>query len=80
MCKELLITGKCFVDRREAEDTAEFNAIKNGVLNYEELIRFAENIDADLQPLYESSLLPYSPDHKKIQKLMVEILEDYYGI
>jgi hypothetical protein len=75
MAKEILTTGKVIVKRPDRE---ELLAIKNGLWSYEQVIEFAENADKELNSLYESSPLPYSPNREYIQDLCVGIVDDFH--
>lgn len=79
MAKEILSTGKVNVHRHDI-DADELKSIRRGELPYEELIKMTENIDNELDKLYQTSTLQNSADHKKIAELYKEICEEYYGI
>ncbi len=76
MCEEMLTTGQVIVKRPDWE---ELLRIRRGLWLYEQLIEYAETLDATLNDLYKTcNLLPYSPDIKKIDALCVEILEEHF--
>ena len=71
---EILEKGKVIVKRPDRE---ELLAIRNGSLTYNELIKCAENYQNKLDKLYSTSLLPKKPDDKEINKLLINITEDF---
>lgn len=74
MGEEILTTGKVIVKRPDAE---ELLAIRNGAWTYDELITWAEDMDAKLTRLYtESTVLPKQPDRKFLDRLCVELVEE----
>ncbi len=77
MGKEIL-TGQGVIVKRP--DREELLAIRHGEWSYERLIEEAEKLDAELNDLYDKSPLPHSPDDKAIDKLLIEITEEFYGI
>jgi len=79
MAKEILSTGKVNVHRHNI-DADELKSFRNGERSYDELMKITENIDKDLDELYQKSVLRKSADHKKIAELYKEICEEYYGI
>jgi len=77
MGEELLKTGECYVNR---PDAPELIAIKEGKYTYDEFESLLEGIEDHFDELYNKSTLPHSPDHKRINKLLYEILSDFYQI
>ena len=75
MGKEIL-TGKGVIVKRP--DREELLAIRNGAWTYEKLIDYAESLEAELNALYEKSPLPHSPNDKEIDKLLIDITQDYF--
>jgi len=75
--QELLETGECHVNR---PDAPELIAIKEGGYTYDEFESLIEGIEDHFDELYNKSSLPHSPDHKRINKLLYEILSDFYQI
>jgi predicted nucleotidyltransferase len=72
MAREILTTGKVIVFRPDAE---ELLAIRNGAWEYERLVEWAECEDAALADLYESSPLPRAPDVKRIDEVVVNLID-----
>ena len=77
MAKEILSQGKCIVFRPDAE---ELLAIRNGAWSYEKIVEYAENMDAEVKVLAESSILPYGVDQRLVDDLYVEMVEELWGI
>jgi len=77
MAKEILIEKKVHVFRPDRE---ELKAIRNGAWSFDQLLEFAENIDAELDVLYEKSDLRSKPDLKGISRLYKEICEEHFEI
>ena len=71
---EILEQGKVIVKR---PDRDELLGIRNGKLSYEELIKLAEHYQGRLDVLYEKSSLPKKPQSNKIDKLLIEITEEF---
>jgi uncharacterized protein len=74
MCKEILTIGDVLVKRPDRE---ELLFIRNGGWSYEQLIEEAEKIDNECKLLYETSTLQHTPNRKKLNKIVVEIVEEY---
>lgn len=77
MAKEILTTGEVFVHRPDAD---ELLAIRNGAWSYDKILAFAENVDSELNVLYQTSPLQKEPNRKKISSLYNEICEEVYNI
>lgn len=73
MAKEILLEGKVIVKRPDAE---ELLAIRNGAWSYEQLIEYADKIQAEIKDAYFKSPLPTSPDRNKIDLLCQSIIEE----
>jgi len=68
---EALQTGTILVRRPDAE---ELLAIRNGAWTYDELIKYAEDLDKQVrEDLYAKTLLPKRPDIKFAAELMLQI-------
>jgi predicted nucleotidyltransferase len=75
-CKELLTTGKLSVYREDHEDLLR---IKQGHYTYDQVIEEAENIEKELDALYEScTVLPKAPNRDEIDKLLVFTLANLF--
>lgn len=70
--KELLATGKLQVKRSDAE---ELLSIRNGAWNYDQIVSYAEGLDAEMAELEKTSPLPHKPDREALDKLCQEIVE-----
>lgn len=77
MGKEILTEGVVKVYR---PDRDELKAIRDGAWSYDKVVDYAENVDAELNELYEKSTLRHAPDHKGISELYKEVCEEAYGI
>ena len=77
MCREIMLTGKVVVKRPDRE---ELLAIRFGGMSYEELIQEAENLEAECEELYESSPLPRTPDREKLDRLIIEMTDEFLGL
>lgn len=75
MSHEILRDGEVIVRRPDAE---ELLAIRNGALDYDQLVETAERMDAELEELYEKSTLPHSADKEAINDLYISIVKDYW--
>lgn len=76
MCREILTTGQVLVKRPDRE---ELLAIRNGAWTFDQIVEWAEKEDLAMDELYKSSALPRSPDHGKINDLVVELLDRALG-
>lgn len=74
MCKEILTTGEVLVERPDAEELLD---IKRGKWSYQELINWAEDMDASLEELYKTSTLQKEPDRNAIDLLCQHIVVQY---
>lgn len=74
MGMEILEQGKVIVRRPDKE---ELIAIRNGAWSYEQIVEYAELCEKKLNILYETSTLPKKPNAVFVDKLCVEIIEDY---
>lgn len=70
MGKEVLSTGELIVKRPDAE---ELLAIRNGLWTYEEAIKYAEAIDAEIKELYANTKLRKKPDIKLAARVLIEV-------
>lgn len=76
MAHEILRDGEVIVRRPDAE---ELLAIRNGSFDYDELVKTAEEMDAELEDLYEKSSLPNSSDKEAINDLYIRVVQEYWG-
>jgi len=77
MGAEILEKGEVNVYRPDRE---ELRGILRGEWTYEQIVSYAEKIDASMDELYQKSTLRNKPDHKGISDLYREICEEYYGV
>ncbi len=75
MSHEILRDGKVNVHR---SDAIELLAIRNGLFDYDKLIKTAEEMDAQLEGLYETSSLPHSSDKEAINNLFIEVVQEFW--
>lgn len=73
MGHEILKEGKVQVLRPDRETLLN---IRHGKWDYDRLVETAEAMEENLEILHDNSSLPYSPDDKAINKLLIEITEE----
>ena len=71
---EILTEGKVYVKRPDAE---ELLAIKNGMWSYEQVIQFANDMQAKLDEAYKTTTIQKSVDYEKVNALYHKIYEGY---
>jgi len=74
MGQEILRTGEVQVLREDREELLE---LRNGLWSYDKLIEEAEKAEKELAYLYDKSPLQKSPRDKEINKLLIELTEDF---
>ncbi|PSB30748.1 nucleotidyltransferase domain-containing protein [Chlorogloea sp. CCALA 695] len=72
---EILREGKVIVNRRVAGDVDELKAILQGAYSYEQVMKMAEDLIAQMDEAMQQSTLPPSPDLKTINQLCIELVE-----
>ena len=72
---EILRTGELIVDRNLAGDIDDLKAILRGDYSYDELMKMAEDLVAQMDIFYEQSSLPHRPDLEQINDLCMELVE-----
>ncbi|MEA5595139.1 DNA polymerase beta superfamily protein [Rivularia sp. UHCC 0363] len=72
---EILRTQELIVDRRKVGDAADLKAILNGEYSYEQLMKMAEDLVAEMETVYQESALPNKPDLEQINDLCIELVE-----
>lgn len=72
---ELLTEGVLRVRRPDAE---ELLAIKNGAWSYEKLVAYADEMEKKVQEAAETSKLPVKPDSKKIEKILIQMVQKQF--
>lgn len=60
------------------KDREELLSIRNGKLSYDELVEMADELNRQLDNLYQTSALPHAPDADRINGLLLEIYRDYW--
>lgn len=78
MAVEILKDGEIVVDRSLAGDAQLYLDIRNGEYSYDELISMSDELEAEMDELYESTSLQNSPDVNAINDLLIEVYEDWY--
>ena len=63
------------VDRRIAGDVDDLKAILHGDYTYEQVMKMAENLVAEMEKIYHESTLPEKPDLEQINQLCMELVE-----
>lgn len=71
-CREILTTGKLNVFRADRDFLLD---IRNGMLTCDEIIKWSEDQDKELDALAAISSLPHDPDRNKIDTLCQQIVE-----
>ena len=74
---EFLTDGELHVVRQDATELIE---IKNGEWSKERVLKEAERLFVLAQEAYIKSPLPLKPDRKKAERLLVEILQEHFGV
>jgi predicted nucleotidyltransferase len=73
MAIEILQTGRVLVRRPDRE---ELLSIRDGAWSYDELVAASETLAGRAQGLRSASKLPSEPDHKALNRLCAEIVEE----
>ncbi len=72
MCREILVEGEVRVRRADA---AELLAIRDGAWEYERLLAWAAEQDAELGALERGSALPKAPDRERLDQLCLAVTD-----
>ncbi|MDB9438880.1 hypothetical protein BMF77_04177 [Dolichospermum sp. UHCC 0315A] len=72
---EILQRGEVTVDRNLAGDIDDLKAILRGDYSYEQLMKMAEDLVAQMDAFYEQSSLSHRPDLEQINDLCMELVE-----
>ena len=79
MAKEIAIEGTLHIDRTYID--ADFlTKIRNGDINYRGLMALVNQEEAEVKRLFEWSTIPHSVDHKAIDALLINVLEEFLGL
>ncbi len=76
MATEILDGKGVIVKRPDAQELLE---IRNGAWTYDQLMEWAQGMDADLAVAYKVSKLPHSPDRQEIDDLLIDIIDCHRG-
>ncbi len=63
------------VNRMAAVDTDELKAILKGEYSYEQVMKMADDLVAEMDVVEQQSTLPPSPDLNQINELCIEFVE-----
>ena len=72
---EILRTQEVIVDRNKIGDAEDLKAILHGEYSYDQLMKMAEGLVAEMEKVYEESSLPHKPDLEQINDLCIELVE-----
>ncbi len=74
-CKELMATGEIILPRPDREHLL---AIRNGLYKYDQLMERFDDINSELEHLYNNSVLPKKPKAEKADDLCIKIVETHF--
>ena len=74
---EILQQGTVVVNRQEAGDAAQLRSILAGDYTYEQVTQLADELVAELEVAFDRSSLPARPDLAAIDRLCVELVEEF---
>jgi len=72
--RELLLTGTITFPRPDSDIILE---VRNGSYSYEGLMELVGDIDSQFSSYSDNSVLPHSPDRKKVDELCIKLVGDY---
>jgi predicted nucleotidyltransferase len=75
--KELLLTGKLEYPLKERELLKD---IRNGKWCRTDIIQYSEQLESEIEALVIDSDLPHKPQYDKIEKLLIEMVEEYWAV
>jgi predicted nucleotidyltransferase len=73
--EQILTEGDLDLERNREQ----LKAIRKGEMGEQEIYDYFNQKEKDLEAVYNSSQLPYSPDESKIKSLLLQCLEMHYG-
>lgn len=76
-CEQILVEGD--LDLQEKGRREHMKAIRNGEVSQEDIERWFQDKEKQLEKLYHESKLQYKPDESKIKNLLLDCLEQHYG-
>ena len=59
-------------------DGDELRAIRAGAWTYEKVLEYADQMDSEMESLYNTSTLPYAVDKKAVSKLYIDMCEQFW--
>lgn len=68
------------LDRAQAGDREFLLDIKNHRLTYDEIMKYVEELKEKMEKAFEESTLPEEPNLEKLEKVLISIRKEYYGI
>ena len=74
-CEQLMATGTLDLEKNREQ----LKSIRRGEWKLEEIHDYFNKKESDLETLYTTSKLPYSPPEKDIKNLLMQCLEIQYG-
>jgi len=77
---EEILDGRGVIVNRRGVDADELKSILQGAWSYDELVAYADAMDAKLDALYETSTLQHEPDHAAIENLLMGVFEEHFGL
>ena len=80
MAKEMAEGKGMILDRREAGDRNFLLGIKKHEITYEELIKYVKSLEKDMTEAFNNSNLPDEPDQRLLEKIMIGIRKEKYGL
>ena len=79
MAKEIATGQGMILDRRVKGDRDFLLGIKNHEMSYEEVMKFATDLEKDMLETFKNSTLPESPDRLELDNILVRIREKRFG-
>ncbi|MCA6430189.1 MAG: hypothetical protein IM613_12210 [Cytophagales bacterium] len=64
-------------DRRLTGDADYIRSIRNGGIEYDEIMKQVDDLMLELDVAKQNTKLPRTPDHQTIEKEVVSIIKDY---
>lgn len=77
MLTEILRDGEVVVRRPDAEELLE---VRRGAWSYDKLMEFATDVEKSLPDILAKSPLPYEPDRKALDEVLVNVIIKFEGI
>lgn len=76
MGHEIISTGQ--VNTYREADREELLSIRNGALSYDELLKYAQDLEDQMRSFKGANVVPHSPNDKAIIKLVTELTDSYF--